>query len=235
MDEIIETKTVAEVIGEAMKSKSISIEKLAQLTGISERFLELMIKEKIGKLPSAPYMRGYFSRIADVLGLSGELLWSEYQRQNAVKKFKEKPEQNHTTNKMEWIKKFMDTRTLVITGVALGVLLVIMVRGSAFIGRPTLSLEHFDDNISVSTSSFVVKGKIDPKNQLTINDEVVFPDDTGTFEKSFTLAGGFNTFNFKVRGILGKELDVTKQVYLSTSTKKGEKQVENKITTSTQE
>lgn len=231
MEEFIETKTVATIIEEAMKAKNMSIEKLAQLTGISERFLELMIKGKIGKLPSAPYIRGYFSRIADVLGLSGELLWSEYQRQNAVKKFKEKPEPSHSGNRAEWIKKFMNTRALVITGVVLGILLVIMVRGSAFIGMPTLSLEHFDDNISVSTSSFVVKGKIDPKNQLTINDELVFPDDTGTFEKSFTLAGGFNTFNFKVRGILGKELDVTKQVYLSTSTKKGEKQVENTTTT----
>jgi len=227
MEEFMETKTVAEIISDAMKSKNISIEKLAQLTGISERFLELMIKEKAGKLPSTPYMRGYFLRIADTLNLNGEELWSEYQRQNAVQKFKDKPEPNRGTNKEEWIKKLMNTKTLIAIGVGLGILLVIIWRGPAFIGKPTLSLEHFDDNVSVSTSSFVVKGKIDPKNQLTINDEVVFPDDTGTFEKSFTLTSGFNTFNFKVRGILGKELDVTKQVYLSTSTKKGEKQVEN--------
>ncbi|MEK7089659.1 MAG: helix-turn-helix domain-containing protein [Patescibacteria group bacterium] len=234
MEEFMETKTVVDIIGDAMKSKSMSIEKLAQLTGISERFLESMVKENTGKLPSAPYMRGYFSRIADTLNLNGELLWSEYQRQTTVQKFRDKQEPTRGTNKEEWIKKFMNTKTLIVIVVGLGILLVILWRGPAFIGKPTLALDHFDDNISVTTSSFVVKGKIDPKNQLTINDEVVFPDDTGAFEKSFTLAGGFNTFNFKVKGILGKELDVTKQVYLSTSTKKGDKQVENKTSTSTQ-
>lgn len=54
----------------------------------------------------------------------------------------------------------------------------------------------------------------------------MFPDESGLFEKNFTLTSGFNTFNFKVRGILGKELQMTKQVYLTTSTKKTEKQVE---------
>jgi cytoskeletal protein RodZ len=233
MEEFMETKTVAMIIEEAMRAKSISMEKLAQLTGISERFLESLIKEKAGKLPSAPYLRGYLSKIADVLNLNGELLWSSYQKENAVQKPVQKIEMANSIRDNEWIKKLTNTKALLIIGGAVIVALIIMWRGSAFIGKPTLSLENFGDNISVSTSTFLVKGKIDPKNQVTINDEVVFPDDVGAFEKTFTLAPGFNTFNFKVKGILGKELDITKQVYLTTTTKKAEKPVEKQVENNT--
>lgn len=235
MEEFTEKKSLGAQLEDAMKAKSISLEKLAQLTGISERFLESIIKEDKSKLPSAPYMRGYLSRIAGVLNLDGDVLWNEYQAQNSGKQIVPKSETINEPRHNEWIKKMMNTKVLVAIGVVLGILLVIIWRGPAFIGKPTLVLENFGDNVSVSTSTFTVKGKIDPKNQITINDEVVFPDDTGTFEKSFTLASGFNTFHFKVKGILGKELDITKQVYLSTSTKKSEKQVENKTATTTQQ
>lgn len=233
MEELTEQKSLATQLEDAMKAKNISLEKLAQLTGISERFLESMIKENKNKLPSAPYMRGYLSRIASVLNLDGDVLWNEYQTQSAEKKLTQKSESTHEPHNNEWIRKVMNTKALIAIGVVLGILLVIIWRGPAFIGKPTLSLENFGDTVSVSTSTFTVKGKIDPKNQITINDEVVFPDDAGTFEKSFTLASGFNTFHFKVKGLLGKELDITKQVYLSTSTKKSEKQVENKTATTT--
>lgn len=233
MEDTFETKSVAVQINEAMKAKGISLEKLAQLTGISERFLESIIHEQKNKLPSAPYMRGYFSRIASILNLDGDALWKEYQLAHEENKKPQKIKKAYNINANDWIKKATNTRTLIAIGVILGILLVVVWRGPAFIGKPTLALENFGDNISVSTSTFVVRGKIDPKNQITINDEVVVLDDGGTFEKNFTLTPGFNTFNFKVKGILGKELDITKQVYLSTSTKKGEKQVETTNTTTT--
>ncbi len=226
MEENTETKSVASIIEDAMKAKSMSVEKLSLQSGISERFIELIVKEKVGKLPSSPYVRGYISKIADILNLNKESLWAEYKKQSAEKKVEQSPEKSNEIKNGELIKKFINTKSLVIIGIILGLVIVIILRGSAFIGKPTLSLENYDDNISVSTSTFAIKGRVDPKNQITINDETVFPDESGLFEKNFTLTSGFNTFNFKVRGILGKELQMTKQVYLTTSTKKTEKQVE---------
>ncbi len=221
------------MIEAAMKAKNITIEKLSQLTGISERFIEALAKEGDAKLPAAPYVRGYLAKIASVLNLDGDVLWSEYSRQYARLKVVRKTSVNETERKFKIVEKFVSPRSLIIVGALLGIGLVVWFRGSAFIGRPTLSLEQFDDSAPTATSTFVIKGKIDPKNQLTINDEVVFPDDTGTFEKNFILTPGFNTFHFKVKGILGKELDITKQVYLTTSTKRSEKQIEKPVETTT--
>ena len=233
MEEFLETRTMASMIQDAMKAKNITTEKLSQLTGISERFLEALTKEGSEKLPAAPYVRGYLAKIASVLNLDGDALWSEYSRQYVRPKAVRKISVNESERRFEMLEKFVSPRSLVIIGAILGIGLIIWLRGSAFIGRPTLSLEQFDDNAPTATSTFVIKGKIDPKNQLTINDEVVFPDDTGTFEKNFVLTPGFNTFHFKVKGILGKELDITKQVYLTTSTKRSEKQVEKPVETTT--
>ena len=93
----------------------------------------------------------------DTLNLNGELTWSEYQRQTRYKNL-EISEPTRGTNK-EVDKEFMNTKTLIVV-VGSSILLVILWRGPAFIGKPTFALDHFDDNISVTTSSFVVKGKV---------------------------------------------------------------------------
>lgn len=235
-EDTLGVRSLASVVRGAMHARSMTIEKLARETGISERFLEAIVREHGGKLPAAPYVRGYLARIAEALRLDAGELWELYAAEHGRVVMPSQPivEAKNAGEIRSWREWLTNTRVLIAIGIILGIVLVIWFRGSAFIGRPTLSLEHFDDTMSVTTSTLVVKGAIDPKNQLTINDEVVFPDDAGAFEKTLTLSPGFNTFHFKVRGILGKELDITKQVYLSTSTKRGaksEKQVETTTTT----
>ncbi|TSA45348.1 helix-turn-helix domain-containing protein, partial [bacterium] len=41
---------------EALKLKGLTLDKLSQLTGVSERSLALLIEEKFDKLPPAPYV-----------------------------------------------------------------------------------------------------------------------------------------------------------------------------------
>lgn len=213
MEEFEEIKPIAEIIGEAMKMKGVSADKLSQLTGVSDRFIALLLDDKHEKLPSAPYVRGYLSRIGNALNLNGEELWTDYTKQHTVAR----SGKNDTlaTNKFEM--KYPSAP--VIAGIAIIIIAIIIFafRAPAFIGTPTLSLENLSD--AASTSTLDIKGKIDPKNQLTINDEVVYPDEQGTFEKKVSLVPGFNTFRFKVKGVLGKEFETTKQVYLATSTK----------------
>ncbi len=213
MDELEEIKPIAEVIGDAMKMKGISAEKLSQLTGVSDRFIALLLDDKHEKLPSAPYVRGYLSRIGNTLNLNGEQLWTDYTKQHVVAR----SGKNDTlvTNKFEM--KYPGAPVLAVGAVVIAGIIIFALRAPAFIGTPTLSLENFSE--TASTSTLDIRGKIDPKNQLTVNDEVVYPDEQGTFEKKVTLTVGFNTFRFKVKGVLGKEFETTKQVYLATSTK----------------
>ncbi len=216
MDEFEEIKPIAEIIGDAMKMKSISADKLSQLTGVSDRFIALLLEDKHEKLPSAPYVRGYLSRIGNTLNLNGEQLWADYTKQHIVAR----SGKNDRLARNKFEVKYPGMPVIAGIAVVIIAIIIFVFRAPAFVGTPTLSLENFSD--TASTSTLDIKGKIDPKNQLTVNDEVVYPDEQGVFEKQVTLVPGFNTFRFKVKGVLGKEFETTKQVYLATSTKRVE-------------
>ena len=70
------------LIVDAMRMKSISVEKLAGVTGVSDRILNGLIEERYENLPPAPYVRGYLLKIAAVLNLDGEALWADYVKHN---------------------------------------------------------------------------------------------------------------------------------------------------------
>ncbi len=78
-----ENKNLANLILEALKLKGLNLDKLSQLTGVSERSLALILEERFEKLPSAPYIHGYLLKIAEVLNLDGQKLWQEYLKNNA--------------------------------------------------------------------------------------------------------------------------------------------------------
>ncbi|MFA6407582.1 MAG: helix-turn-helix domain-containing protein [Candidatus Paceibacterota bacterium] len=224
MNEIInESKSVGLLILDAMRNKSMSIEKLSQLTGISDRFLELLTKEDYARLPSAPYVRGYLFHIADILNLNGEEIWKEYTRHNAIVSTKETTthpsKRDFSSEKKLSMNQFFTTRNISFVVLFLVVLTIVSIRASAFTGTPTLSLENFSDTMVVTTSTFTARGLFNPQNKLTLNEEGVSPNEEGVFEKQLFLTPGFNTFHFKIKGLLGKELEVTKQIYYTTSTK----------------
>ena len=211
MDEITEVRSIATVIADAMKMKNISIDKLSQLTGVSDRFIQLLLEGKYHKLPSAPYVHGYFGRIANALNLNSEELWNEYTAHTVLSRTGK-----HTATPAPISFTKLSTGLMIVVGIALMGLIVIALRTPSLFGEPTISLESFDS--TTSTSTFIMKGVIDPSNELLINDEPVLTDATGTFEKQFELMPGFNNFRINVRGLLGKEFSVTKQILLTTST-----------------
>ena len=57
-----EKKKLNNLILEALKLKGMNLEKLSQLTGVSEHSLALLLEEQFDKLPPAPYVRIICSR-----------------------------------------------------------------------------------------------------------------------------------------------------------------------------
>ena len=57
-----------------------------------------------------------------------------------------------------------------------------------------------------------VTGQVNPGDTLTLNNEVIYPDKSGRFEKEIQLESGLNTLEFRVKRYLGRETTVVKQV-----------------------
>ena len=106
-----------------------------------------------------------------------------------------------------------------LVGVFIAILILIYVgfRLPAIIGKPALTITNLPDDLkTVQAATFAVTGKIEPKDQLTINNEIVYPDETGAFQKELRLEPGFNTFEFKVKKLLGQTTVIKKQIFYET-------------------
>lgn len=194
---------------DALRLKNISTEKLALATGISERFIELLLEERYEKLPPAPYLRGYLLKISDVLNIDGERLWDEYLKSHEAMR-RSGPKDILPSNRFEIAK----LNKKIIFGILIfAPLAYFAVQAPNMVGRPQLYLANLEDNMIASEAIFTVSGKIKPTDSLTINGQEVFPQENGEFTKIVNLNSGFNTIVFKVKRFLGKENVIIKNVY----------------------
>lgn len=210
-----ENKNITNLIIDSLRIKGMSVEKLAQITGISERFLEDLLEEKFDKLPSYPYVRGYLIKIGNILNLDGEKLWQDYIKYNqSIKSSGRKdrlPFNRFTISLVN--KKIISVVAIVLfLGGYMGFKLI------DFFKTPKLNLENVADAMTVQTKEFKIKGKVDFKNNLTLNNEEVYSDKEGNFEKDILLQPGFNTLTFKIKKFLGKEFVVEKRIFYEEAT-----------------
>lgn len=195
----------------ALRARGLTAEKLAEMTGVSERFLESLIEDKFEALPSLPYVRGYLIKIADALGLDGEELFKEYLKDNEMVKRSGKndrlPENRFKTPRLTG-------KLLIPIILILAVILYLVLRIPVFGGANGLLLRNLEGEITYSESSvFAVSGRIGDSYKLTLNGERIYPDEEGNFTAQVELKEGFNTLVFGVKKFLGKEKAVTKQIF----------------------
>jgi len=207
-----ESKKLSEIILEAMRVKNMNIEKLAQLTGVSDRFLENLLEENFSKLPAAPYLRGYLLKISETLNLDGQELWKTYFKNN---KNIHRSGSKDMLPANRFLVKGLSKKIIITSLIILFILFFIIyiaLRLPAFLAKPSLDLINVPDGLTVDNPNFTILGKIAPGDQLTINNELVYPTNNGQFEKKVNLQPGFNTFEFRVKRFLGGENIITKLI-----------------------
>jgi cytoskeletal protein RodZ len=209
------TRKLSSVLAEAMQAKNMSVEKLATLSNVSERFLEPLLTDRYTKLPASPYLRGYIFKIASILNLDGEKIWETYFRESDLVR-RSGGGDSLPKNRFEKIR--IDRKYIVGALLALLALIYVVWRIQAYFSPPPLSLPELSDNMIVAESSFTIKGNIDPKHQLSLNGEQIYPDESGNFEKTIELQPGFNALSFKIKKFLGNEYTIEKQIFWKTVT-----------------
>lgn len=209
-------KSFSSFLLEAMKVQGVSFEKLAQMTGVSDRFLELLINEEFEKLPAAPYVHGYVMEIAEALGLDGEKLWKVYFKEKDLIKRSGSSDalpQNRFSAPPRTRKKIIAATSIAAVIVVTGYILFRIQRS---VGEPSFTV-NVGENTVVTEASFDVKGVVDPRDQISLNGTQLYPLADGTFEKKIQLQPGFNTLSFKIKKFLGGEYVVNKKIFLETS------------------
>lgn len=206
-----EKKSLSSTLVGALRARGLNVEKLSEATGVSERFLESLIEDKLEALPPLPYVRGYLVKIAAALGLDGEELFNEYLRDNGVIKRSGRHDRI-PTNRFEVPK--LTGKLIIPLLIVLGALLYVALRIPIFTGGNGLLLNNLDEEITFSDEPvFTVRGRVGDSYKLTLGGERIYPDEEGNFTARIELQDGFNTLVFSAKRFLGKERTTTKQVF----------------------
>ncbi len=221
-------KNFSSILIEAMKAQGMNESQLADATGISERFIKLLIKNDLKKLPPAPYLHGYILKIADVVDMDGEKIWERYFKNN---------NNLRSSGNTDHLPKNRFSVSKINTKIFLGVIVIIAVIAyfiiRSFLGvdiARELNLEGFNEEPVISEeASYNIKGNISPKYQLKINQQSVYPESDGDFSKTIDLSPGFNTVMFNIKGPLKREEKIAKEIYYKTD---NQENIEQATTTS---
>lgn len=205
----MDSRPVKDILLERIDQKGISPERISKSTGIPENYIIAFLEGNNHRLPSAPYIRGYLSKISQILELDPEELWHLYKSET-------KAVAETTIDKLpvnRFIIRQINKKYLIIGISAFVFLLYFIFSGDNFRGQPTIEFINPTEEITLTANtSYSFLGHIKPGDNVAINNEPVFVQSDGSFQKNYTLNEGLNTFEFSISRFLGKQIKVTKQI-----------------------
>ncbi len=195
---------------EHIESKGFNIKKLAELTGIPERYIEaLATGQGQTLLPPAPYVRGYLSKLSLVLDFDKEAMWRLYQDDSRIHR-------SGQTDKLpsnRFAVKTLNKRWLIGGLASLFLFFYLGINVYQMFNAPTLKIIFpATETLVWSQPSIILRGVVESANTLTINGIEVYVSKDGNFEKDYSLLPGLNTIEFIAKKFLGRENKVVRQV-----------------------
>ncbi len=198
-------KPLPELLKDLLTARGFTAEKLSAVTNIPRRFINSLLEESYRDLPSKPYIRGYLMKIAAALEIEPETLLQSYSAATEIPTSGKKD--SLPVNRFAM--KPVSRNILAACAILILIAGVLIFRFNDIIGSPQIEV-----NVPgiTQTNPLRVTGKIKPSDRLTVNGEMVYPADDGTFSKDVSLDSGPNTIEFDIKRFLGRETKVMKQV-----------------------
>lgn len=197
------------LFNETLHNYGVSLAKLAETTGIPERYLEAMHSGNEELLPPDPYVRGYLIKITAVTGGNLDELWSAYKLCSAQKI--SGPSDQLPRNRFSLQK--ISRGKVALVGSILILALYGILRLDVILGNPELVLTSPEDTLVLTkTGTVPLRGKINNRDKLTINGENVIVDEDGSFSADWPLNPGTNEIEIKAKRFLGKETIIKRKV-----------------------
>ncbi|MDP3015199.1 MAG: helix-turn-helix domain-containing protein [bacterium] len=206
-------KTLGEIIIEALKIRNLNTGKLSELTDIPLNYLIALSDDDLIELPSAPYIRGYLVKIADVLKIDTNLLLRAYKQEISLQSLKTSGSSDKLPSN-RYALNILTKKIVIVSGIILVLIIFCLIwQASGFLGVPKIEITNPPvDGAIINNQTIRLSGEVSAGDKLVINGEEVLPEENGRFEKDFSLQIGINTFELKVKRFLGKEIKIIRQV-----------------------
>jgi len=202
-------KDLKTLLDEALELKNVSHDKLAQATGIPERYIWALHNMEIDKLPAAPYVRGYIKKISEILHLNHDELWELYKKELGHKQ----SGVYDTLPINRFAIKRLSKKIIVSSVIGAAILIYLLMNVGRLTGIPKLIVINPAFDISTTSENIIrLTGYLEQRDKLLINEEEIFIGSDGTFNKEYDLQPGLNTIEFKAQRFLGREALQIRQV-----------------------
>lgn len=197
---------IEDLLASVMKEHRVTVEILASATDIPKRFIDSLVRGDFENLPAKPYVRGYLFKIATALKIDQNALWQSYKNSTGISS---SGERDRLPSNRFAFKKIRASR-LVTIFLVMVVLAFLGFRYNDILGKPMIEVNVPE---FATEETITVTGNIRPGDTLTLNDEVIYPDEDGYFEKRVQLQPLQNRLRFVAKRYLGRETVLEEQVF----------------------
>lgn len=212
-DEILFT----EFFNQKLKERGLTLKQLSESTGIAVKHLENFGNGRFERLPSAPYVHGYFVKLGNILGFDPDEWWNRIKEEDVV--HKSGPADRMPDNRFS---RF-GSRALIWGIVAIVLVgLYFAARFTTIIGEPNITIaspeaQAVNFSTSVSNSTLTLEGRVGNGDMLTVNGANVPLGPDGSYVAVVQLQPGPNMIELRAKKFLGREETLTRQVYYDDS------------------
>lgn len=222
----METASLKELLREHIELKGLSPKKIADMTGIPDRYIDMLLEGDTSKLPPSPYVHGYITKLSGILNFDKETMWRLYQKESSLTK---SGREDRLPNNRFAVRRI--SRGSVLFGfVAIACILFGGYNAYGIIATPELVITvPASDGSTVAQETILLQGKTDPDHVVTVNGSEVYVGRDGLFQKELQLQEGINIVEFVVRKFLGKEARIVRHIIYAAPPAKIEEEVVQEI------
>lgn len=206
-------------LGEGLKKArlkaALSLEDLASLTKIPKSYLISLEEGQYDLLPADVYVKGYLKAYSEYVGLDYHKILKLYKKERGIEE---------QVKKLKIIKTKKAKINLVITPrlikigsiilLVLGLFFYLWIQWQNIAAPPKLEILEPVSDFATKEALLVIRGKTEPEVELFINDQLIFIDAQGNFEKNIRLNPGMNTLSIKAKNKVGKETVITRKIFV---------------------
>lgn len=193
-------------LNERMRERNIGFKRLSELTGVSVKHLEDLSSGDPSRLPPAPYLKGYLTRLGEILDFDHNQAWEEMKKLAESKSSGKSDEPPRNRFSREPISKYMVGGIIIFF-----LLLYASSRFYEISGTPSLTILSPRDSLSTE-NSVLFAGTVSNASGLEINGEQIQIQRDGSWQKQVSLQQGLNTFEIKAKKFLGRETKTIRQI-----------------------
>ncbi len=194
---------------EKLRDKNFTLEKLAEISGISARNLESILKGDYKSLPAAPYLHGYFIKLGEILDFDGEEAFKKWkgEAQEEMKSSGPLDKLPHNRFSRKPIAKYF---WLGLFGVLILIYLILQIPRLS--GLPEIAIGNpREQRIMYGEEKILISGTVVNADEIYINGERAEIKD-GLWQKDVALFPGMNVVEVIAKKFLGGETKAVREI-----------------------